>query len=284
MPQRRRKSRKSSAEVTKNSNALDLAKAKVREAFSHKPGWEHDIRHLSIVDRVTSIGAVATIGTAANEKARPGTDGGQDCFESQPLSSRKSRATPRAASAAPLYLRATQVVMGEGPAPADIMMVGEQPGDQEDRAGRPFVGPAGRVLDEALAEIGLDRAKVYVTNAVKHFKFEQSGRRRLHKHPNRYEVERCRWWLDLELKLVAPKLVVALGATAARELLGRPVTLAKERDRLLRLADGRAATAAIHPSAVLRMRDAGARREAFAAFVADLRRAKRAAESASEAG
>jgi DNA polymerase len=180
-----------------------------------------------------------------------------------------------------LYVHATQLVMGEGPAPADIMFVGEQPGGSEDRAGRPFVGPAGRVLDQALARIGLDRANVYVTNAVKHFRFERRGKRRLHKHPNRYEVERCRWWLDLELRLVAPKLVIALGAIAARELLGRPVTLAKERGQLLRLADGRPAIVAIHPSAVLRMREDAERRIAFEAFVDDLRRARQMADSLS---
>ena len=144
-----------------------------------------------------------------------------------------------------------------------------------------FEGPPLRLKASAEQALGMALHEL-VTNAVKHFKFEQRGKRRLHKHPNRYEVERCRWWLDLELRLVAPKLVVALGAIAARELLGRPVTLAKERGQLLRLADGRPATAAVHPSAVLRMRDNAERRAAFEAFVDDLRRARQMAESLSK--
>lgn len=191
---------------------------------------------------------------------------------------RSIAAEARQCERCPLYLQATQTVFGEGPAPAAIMMVGEQPGDQEDRAGRPFVGPAGRVLDQALEQIGLDRKAVYVTNAVKHFKYERQGKRRLHKQPNRYEVQQCRWWLDRELKLVEPTLVVALGATAARELFGRPVTLSRERGELMRLDDGRPALATIHPSAVLRMRDEAACEEAFSGFVADLREARRIAE------
>jgi uracil-DNA glycosylase len=123
----------------------------------------------------------------------------------------------------PLYIEATQAVAGEGPAPAAIMLVGEQPGDQEDRAGRPFVGPAGRLLDRALKESDLDRGNVFVTNVVKHFKHEQRGKRRIHKQPSRYEVRRCRWWLDQEMAIVKPALVVALGATAAREIAGRPI-------------------------------------------------------------
>jgi DNA polymerase len=151
------------------------------------------------------------------------------------------------------------------------MMVGEQPGDQEDRTGRPFVGPAGRVLDKALKEVGLDRESVYVTNAVKHFKFQQRGKRRLHKHPKRYEIEQCRWWLDREFAAIDPRFVIALGATAASALMGRAVILARERGRLLRWQDGRAGLATIHPSAVLRMPDDAARSRALADFIKDLR-------------
>jgi len=172
-----------------------------------------------------------------------------------------------------LYLHATQVVFGEGPPGASIMLVGEQPGDQEDRVGRPFVGPAGQLLDQALAQSGIDRATVYVTNSVKHFKHEQRGKRRLHKRPNRDEVQVCRWWLDRELALVAPKLVVALGVTAASQLLGRAVVLARERGVLLSLPDGRRCIATMHPSALLRMPDEAARREAFASLVRDLKQA-----------
>jgi uracil-DNA glycosylase family protein len=122
----------------------------------------------------------------------------------------------------PLYLPATQVVPGEGPEHAPLMMVGEQPGNDEDLAGHPFVGPAGRMLDRAIAEAGLDRTQIYVTNAVKHFKFEPRGKRRLHKRPNTYEIERCKWWNDIERKLVHPEIIVALGDTAARSVMEKP--------------------------------------------------------------
>lgn len=170
-----------------------------------------------------------------------------------------------------LYKNATRTVFGEGPQDARIMLVGEQPGDREDVTGRPFVGPAGRVLDKALGEVGIDRADIYVTNAVKHFKFEERGKQRLHKHPNRYEVQQCRWWLDKEFGAVDPELVVALGALAAGALMGRAMVLNRERGRLLRWRDGRAGLATIHPSAVLRMRDEKERSAAFLGFVGDLR-------------
>jgi DNA polymerase len=172
-----------------------------------------------------------------------------------------------------LYQHATKVVFGEGSIPATLMMIGEQPGDQEDREGRPFVGPAGRMLDAALQELKLDRRLIYLSNAVKHFKHELRGKRRLHKHPNHYEIEQCRWWLDQEFLLVRPKLVIALGAVAAAALMGRPVVLARERGRLLRLADGRQGFATIHPSAILRMPDEASRHDAFSRFVDDLRQA-----------
>jgi len=155
------------------------------------------------------------------------------------------------------------------------MMVGEQPGDQEDREGRPFVGPAGRILDLALEEVGLNRRSIYVTNAVKHFKHEQRGKRRIHKHPNREEVKQCRWWLDQELELVKPKLVVALGAVAASALSGRTVVLMRQRGRLLHWAGGCRGLATIHPSAVLRMPDEASRHSALAGLVSDFREARR---------
>lgn len=179
----------------------------------------------------------------------------------------------------PLYRNATQTVFGEGPVGALIILVGEQPGDQEDRVGRPFVGPAGRILDQALAEVGLNRGSAYVTNVVKHFKYEQRGKRRLHKPPNRGEVKACRWWLDWELALVRPKLVVALGVTAAREIVERPIVLARTRGQHLTLADGRHVVATIHPSAILRMPDEDARHQAFTEFVGDLQQAVRIAKS-----
>jgi len=172
----------------------------------------------------------------------------------------------------PLYRHATQVVPGEGPRMAALMLVGEQPGDSEDRAGTPFVGPAGRMMDKALDAAGIPRGEVFVTNAVKHFKFEPRGKRRLHKKPNAYEIDRCRWWLGQELALVRPKVIVALGATAARSLTGRPVTVSAARRTPGTL--GRAAFAVtVHPSFLLRLRDAADREREFARFVADLEQA-----------
>jgi DNA polymerase len=171
----------------------------------------------------------------------------------------------------PLYKDATQVVPGEGRAGARLMLLGEQPGDKEDLAGRPFVGPAGRILDEALGRAGIPRGDVFVTNAVKHFKHEMRGKRRLHKRPNAYEIERCRWWLDHERAIVKPRAIVALGASAARSLFGRVVTINKTRGRALQLADGTAAFVTIHPSWLLRIEDADDKQREYRSFVADLR-------------
>jgi DNA polymerase len=154
-----------------------------------------------------------------------------------------------------------------------MMLVGEQPGEREDVVGRPFVGPAGRVLDDALAEAGIARADVYVTNAVKHFKYEQRGKRRLHKKPNAYEIDRCRWWLDAERALVRPQVVIALGVTAVRSLLGRPVSIARLRGSPVGMADGSRLVATIHPSYLLRIREPSDRRAAHARFVGDLKEA-----------
>ena len=171
----------------------------------------------------------------------------------------------------PLYKPATQTVFGEGPVDAALMFVGEQPGDQEDLAGRPFVGPAGQVFDRALAAAGIDRTGVYVTNAVKHFKFEQRGPRRIHAKPGTSEIDACRWWIEQERLLVQPKVTIALGATAARSLLGRTVTIGKERGRALTLADGSEAWITVHPSYLLRITDKGAADAEYARFVEDLR-------------
>jgi uracil-DNA glycosylase len=173
----------------------------------------------------------------------------------------------------PLYKGATQVVPGEGPAHAKFMLVGEQPGDKEDVAGKPFVGPAGRILDQALADAGIPRKETFVTNAVKHFKYEMRGKRRLHKRPNAYEIERCKWWNDLERLIVKPDIVVALGATAARSLTGRAVTIAKVRGQPIDLHDGSRLVVTIHPSALLRIEDEADKRAKYQEFVKDLRAA-----------
>jgi len=175
----------------------------------------------------------------------------------------------------PLYERATQVVPGEGPARARLMLVGEEPGDQEDRQGKPFVGPAGRILARGLEEAGITRNEVFITNAVKHFKFEERGKRRLHKRPDVHEIERCHWWLDLERRIVKPAIVVALGATAVRSLSGRTLTIGKIRGRAITLADGGTMVATIHPSYILRIEEEADKRAEFARFVADLKVCKR---------
>jgi uracil-DNA glycosylase len=171
----------------------------------------------------------------------------------------------------PLYKNATQVVPGEGSSRARLMMVGEQPGDKEDLEGKPFVGPAGRMLDRAIEEAGLDRRKVFVTNAVKHFKFEQRGKRRLHKKPNAYEIDRCHWWQEQELRIIKPELVVALGATTLRSLTGKPTAIAKLRGHAVPLADGTPLVATIHPSYLLRIQDHDDKAAEYGRFVADLR-------------
>jgi uracil-DNA glycosylase len=180
----------------------------------------------------------------------------------------------------PLYKDASQAVPGEGPRRAPVMLVGEQPGDKEDLAGKPFVGPAGRMLDEALRDAGIAREETFVTNAVKHFKHEMRGKRRLHKRPNNYEVERCKIWLDWERNLVKPSTIVALGVTAARSLTGRTVTIGKMRGKAIAMADGTLLVVTIHPSALLRIEDDDERHAAYRSFVADLKAAAGAAKMA----
>ncbi len=158
------------------------------------------------------------------------------------------------------------MVPGEGAAHARLMLVGEQPGDNEDLSGRPFVGPAGKILDRAPQEAQITRRDIYVTNAVKHFKYEVRGKRRLHKRPNTEEIDQCKWWLDQELQLVRPRVVIALGATAARSLLGRVVTISSTRGVNQRLADGKIAVVTIHPSYLLRLRDAADKDREYRAF------------------
>jgi uracil-DNA glycosylase len=170
-----------------------------------------------------------------------------------------------------LWKDATQGVPGQGPGRAKLMFVGEQPGDQEDLAGLPFVGPAGQMLDKALAEAGVPRAETYVTNAVKHFKYELRGKRRIHQTPNAGEVAACRWWLDAERRLVRPRVVVALGATAGLSVFGKPTPIGKFRQHALQLPDQAQGVVTYHPSYLLRVPDAEAKAKAYALFVEDLR-------------
>ncbi len=181
---------------------------------------------------------------------------------------RKSAALCRACD---LWVNATQTVFGEGASDADILFVGEQPGDREDLAGRPFIGPAGQIFDKALKEAGIDRSRTYVTNAVKHFKFEPRGKRRLHKKPNAGEIDVCRRWLLGELLVLNPRLVVALGATAAQSLIGRPVAIGANRGRVFDTGHGVRVFVTVHPSSLLRAPDEDARRKAYADFVRDLK-------------
>ena len=182
-----------------------------------------------------------------------------------------------ACKACPLYKNATQTVFGEGPKRASIMFIGEQPGDSEDLAGKPFVGPAGKMMDRALLEAGIDRREVYVTNAVKHFKWEPRGKRRIHQKPNSREIAACRPWLEAELRLVKPKLVVCLGATAAQTLLGASFRVTRERGKVLSSPLAPRVLATVHPSSLLRQPDEESREREYKHFVADLRVALKAA-------
>jgi len=173
--------------------------------------------------------------------------------------------------ACPLWKPATQTVFGEGPANAKIMLVGEQPGDKEDLAGHPFVGPAGRMLDQALAEAGIDRKLVYVTNAVKHFKFVPRGKIRLHQKPSTSEIRACRPWYERELAAIQPKFVVAMGATAAHGVLGKATTISKARGHLINIDQNCKALITVHPSYLLRLPEKEARTREYGRFIADLK-------------
>jgi uracil-DNA glycosylase len=177
-----------------------------------------------------------------------------------------------------LWKTGTQTVFGEGPSPAKIMFVGEQPGDREDLAGRPFIGPAGRILDEAIQQAGLDRTQAYVTNMVKHFRWEQAsrGKRRIHKKPRASQIEACRPWLDAELEVVKPEILICLGATAAQALLGKQFSVLRQRGQLQRSSLAPVVLATVHPSSILRSPDSESREQAMKEFVKDLKEAARA--------
>lgn len=185
------------------------------------------------------------------------------------------RAAARSCKGCDLYKNATQTVFGEGPKDASVMLVGEQPGDMEDRQGRPFVGPAGRILDKALAEARIPRAEVYVTNAVKHFKWIQRGKRRMHQKPLIRQVVACKPWLEAEFEVIHPKVVVCLGATAAQSLLGRVVRITQERGKFFNAELGAAVFVTIHPSAILRRHGESEREQEYRRFVTDMRLVQR---------
>ncbi|MEF2549502.1 UdgX family uracil-DNA binding protein [Aurantimonas sp. E1-2-R+4] len=199
-----------------------------------------------------------------------GPDHAADMAGERPTTIAAARAAAKSCKACPLWEPATQTVFGQGPDDAPVIFVGEQPGDQEDIAGEPLVGPAGKVFDQALAAAGIDRRQGYVTNAVKHFKFVPRGKRRIHAKPNAGEVKACRWWLDLERELIKPKLIVALGATAAQAVLGRSVTIRDARSRLIDLDEATKLLVTIHPSYILRLPDEAVRARESEAFNADM--------------
>ena len=183
----------------------------------------------------------------------------------------KLRAAAAKCTACPLYKNATQTVFGEGAAHADVVFVGEQPGDFEDREGRPFVGPAGQLLNRALEEAGIDRKKVYVTNAVKHFKWEPRGKRRIHKTPSSRDIAACRPWLHAELDALQPRVLVALGGTSAKSLLGSDVRVLRDRGQIFKSDFSKRTVVTVHPSSLLRTPDEAARAAAYEKFVRDLR-------------
>lgn len=199
-------------------------------------------------------------------------DSARDLIPPEPTVPQLRRAAA-ACTACPLYRNATQTVFGEGPEHAPLMLVGEQPGDVEDNLGRPFVGPAGRLLDRCLSESGLDRGRLYLTNVVKHFKWVPRGRRRIHETPAAAEIAACLPWLEAEIAAVAPRVLLALGASAARALFGRDFRVTRERGRVIRSALAPFALASVHPAALLRIPDTDKRDEEIRRFVAELRAA-----------
>jgi DNA polymerase len=203
---------------------------------------------------------------------------GAEAFLPDRISMRALREAAAGCRGCGLYEKATQTVFGEGRRNARMMLVGEMPGDHEDREGRPFVGPAGRELDRALESLGIERRDLYVTNVVKHFRFEERGKRRIHQTPRRAEVDACMPWLDNEIRLVRPRALVLLGAVAAKALLGSSFTLTRHRGELLDVDLAPVVTATIHPAAIVRVRDSEARRRERRRFADDLRAAVSAVE------
>jgi DNA polymerase len=216
---------------------------------------------------------------AASPRANPQADlfAGPRQDVDAPRSLREARDQAETCRRCPLWRDATQTVFGEGPESATVIFVGEQPGDQEDLAGKPFVGPAGKMFDAVLEDADFDRKKTYVTNAVKHFKFEPRGKKRIHSKPNAGEIQACRWWLDHELGFIKPELVVALGATAAQSLLGKAAPVTKLRGTTVERDDGLRVFIAVHPSYLLRIPDEAARQAERKRFLDDMKKVKKLA-------
>jgi len=209
--------------------------------------------------------------------AQPDLFGRPPAEQDAPSSLREARDDAETCRRCPLWENATQTVFGEGPEDATVVFVGEQPGDQEDIAGKPFVGPAGKMFDAVLEEADFNRRKTYVTNAVKHFKFEPRGKKRIHSRPNAGEIQACRWWLDNELKLIRPELAVALGATAAQSLLGKAVPVTKLRGTTVKRDDGLKVFITVHPSYLLRIPDQATKQAARRRFLDDMKKVKKLA-------
>jgi uracil-DNA glycosylase len=259
------------------ASIFNPARLKVRAMQKEMPKkyWRNLPETSLVPSLVASAGTrtQAMIERGGHERAKPmARDDRTDAAVYSSLA--EARGAAAACTRCPLYKDATQVVFGEGPATASLMFVGEQPGDQEDLAGHPFVGPAGKVFDRALADAGIERADAYVTNAVKHFKWTPRGTRRIHQKPDAGEIDACRFWVDHERTLVKPKLTVALGATAARSLLGKVVTIGKTRGAPIELADGSECWVTVHPSFLLRIEDRNAADTEYRRFVEDLKRIK----------
>jgi DNA polymerase len=251
-------------------------KVKAMQAEMPKKYWRN-LPEASLIKPLIAGAARATAGMIANAATDPHKPQKRPelSMKRKPAATAESIAALREEAAdcraCPLYKDATQTVFGEGPQSAEIMLVGEQPGDKEDLAGKPFVGPAGQMLDRALADAGLDRGKVYVTNAVKHFKFVPRGKIRLHQKPNTSEIKACRPWYERELALLKPMLVVAMGATAAQSVFGKITPINKNRGRLIDLDDGIKALVTVHPSYLLRVPDAESKAREYQRFVDDLK-------------
>lgn len=258
-----------------------------RRELSFGPGREAPQRRnqmaLSIIAPISKTAEVAAMAVQSDirpvrEARRPVPDPSAE--QAEYLSLAEARAAVQGCRRCPLFEHATQAVFGEGPERAEVMFVGEQPGDQEDLAGVPFVGPAGRLFDAALERVGIDRRRTYVTNAVKHFKFVPRGKRRLHQRPNAGEISGCRFWLDLERAFVKPRVIVALGATAVQSILGRPATITSLRGKPIELDDGTLLYVTIHPSYLLRIRDPADKKREAHAFEMDLKRVRGLLEGA----